>query len=99
MLPDEPFRALHAKLLIQKIALAQTNLRFIKHAIDELTKAGFTATDARQCLRFGIVEEPEFENGAWRYRVRDAQMMVVVEFDEPEHITVVTGWNINKGRR
>ena len=30
--------------------------------------------DCANVLRAGFVEEPEFENGTWRYRVRTAKI-------------------------
>ncbi|MFO0686926.1 MAG: hypothetical protein U0234_32985 [Sandaracinus sp.] len=56
-------------------------------------------------LRAGIVRDPEWENGSWRYRVETAKMLFVAAFD-PEvdampgddddlgdlELIVVTGW-------
>ena len=39
-----------------------------------------TMVDCANVLRAGVVEEPEFERGTWRYRVRTQRIFVVVAF-------------------
>lgn len=63
--------------------------------------------DAINILRAGVVREPEWENGSWRYRIDTPRMCFVVTFDpEPEalpeksedvsevELVVVTAWRI-----
>jgi hypothetical protein len=72
------------------------------HARTERDKDGLTDVDIVNVLRGGIVDEPEWENGSWRYRVRTAKITVVVAFDpEPEEagddeieLVVVTVWRL-----
>jgi hypothetical protein len=68
-----------------------------RHAKKEMVKDGLTVVDVVNVLRGGVVEEPEFENGAWRYRVRTDRIIVVCELDgeddmQPDEIVVVTAW-------
>jgi hypothetical protein len=62
-----------------------------------MTKDGLTIADVVNVLRGGVVQEPEYENGAWRYRVRTPRIVVVCELggddeEEPDEILVVTAW-------
>ncbi len=58
-------------------------------------------------LRGGVVREPEWENGSWRYHVDTPRMCFVVAFDPETNVlpdanedlsgvklTVVTAWRI-----
>ncbi len=40
----------------------------------------------------GVVEEPEWENGAWRYRFRTQRILLVVQFLSEDEVLVVTAW-------
>jgi hypothetical protein len=67
------------------------------HAKREMAKDSLTVVDVINVLRGGVVEEPEYENGAWRYRVRTPRIVVVFELkgdqeEEPDEISVVTAW-------
>jgi hypothetical protein len=70
-----------------------------------MNEDGLTDVDAVNVLRGGMVREPEWENGSWRYRVETARMLFVVVLDpEPDvvpaddddlgdtELIVVTGW-------
>jgi hypothetical protein len=48
--------------------------------------------DAVNVLRGGVVEPAEEERGTWRYRVRTANMTVVVAFRSKLDLVVVTAW-------
>ncbi|CAN5537392.1 hypothetical protein BH09MYX1_BH09MYX1_07610 [soil metagenome] len=62
-----------------------------------MAKDDLTSVDVVNVLRGGVVEEPEFENGSWRYRARTQRIAVVIRFEESEDgiaegIIVVTAW-------
>jgi hypothetical protein len=77
------------------------------HARREMQKDNLGDSDAINILRGGVVREPEWANGSWRYRVDTPRMCFVVTFDpEPEklpgededlsevELVVVTAWRI-----
>ena len=55
-----------------------------------------TTPDCANVLRAGVVEEPEFERGSWRYRVRTQRMYVVVAFRSENELSIVTAWRVGK---
>jgi hypothetical protein len=67
-------------------------LAFTTHARREMAKDGLESTDVTNVLRGGVVEEAEWENGAWRHRVRTQRIVVVVEFRGEKSAVVVTAW-------
>ena len=80
-----------ARTLIRKI-LKSGKVIFTSHAREELDKDDLTERDATNVLRGGIVDEPEWENGAYRYRVRTQLMEVIVEFESIDGVLVITAW-------
>ena len=63
------------------------------HATREMEKDDMTTMDAQNVLRCGkITEEPEFEGGAYRYRVQTEKMLVVVELQSETELSVITAW-------
>ncbi len=77
------------------------------HARKEMDKDGLTDVDAVNVLRGGVVREPEWQNGSWRYRVETSRMMFVAVLDpeptsmpgvdedlEDLELIVVTGWRV-----
>jgi hypothetical protein len=88
----EPFNRNQAKKLIQIICLEGT-ITVTRHAEQELAKDELTTDDALHALRGGrILEEPEMENGTWRYRVHTTEMVVVVAFTSESKLKIVTAW-------
>jgi hypothetical protein len=89
--------AAEARALLQRL-LEEGETTWTKHAKRELAKDELTMPDAVNVMRGGIVQEPEWENGQWRYRVRTPYITVVVAFDgedddgQPTEILVVTAW-------
>jgi hypothetical protein len=63
-----------------------------KHACEEMQNDNLGIVDCINVLRAGVVEEPEQVNGTWRYRVRTAQIVVVVAFRSETHLRIVTAW-------
>ena len=64
------------------------------HAQNEMAKDQMTAQNVNQVLRGGWLQEAEWENGEWRYRVNTSQFVVVVAFVNETQLRVVTAWRI-----
>lgn len=88
---SQPLTSQRAKTLIREI-LTTGNIRWGTHAEDELRKDDLEKGDALNVLRGGIVREPEWENGEWRYRVDTPRICVVVAFRDPQTLRIVTAW-------
>lgn len=68
-------------------------LSYSKHGLEQMKVRGLIAGDVINVLIVGkIIDDPEFENGSWRYRVRTKNITVVVAFRKPTHVTVITAW-------
>ncbi|EPX59890.1 hypothetical protein D187_002634 [Cystobacter fuscus DSM 2262] len=92
----EPFNRNEARKLIQEIC-ATGIVESSRHAKEELAKDDLTMFDVRNVLRAGkILEEPELENGTWRYRVHTELMAVVVAFVSESKLKIVTAWRKKK---
>ena len=76
------------------------NVRFSRHAIQELESDSLTPTDALNVLKSPdarINKEGEWENGNYRYRLETAHLMVVVGFwNDGTGLNVVTTWDKRK---
>jgi hypothetical protein len=92
----EPLSAPEAKRLIRQILESGTISYTEPHAHDEMRKDGVTMVDVENVLRGGVVEPGEWENGAWRYRVRTAAICVVVEFVGESELFVITAWRFKR---
>lgn len=84
-----------AKKLIVKI-IEEGSISISDHAVKEMEKDGLTAPDCISVMRGGVVEEPGFENGTWRYRIRTQRIYVVVAFRSEIELSIVTTWRIQK---
>jgi hypothetical protein len=86
---------------------ARTYIRGFSTMASSWSVDDLTDTDAINIMRGGVVREPEWENGSWRYRVETPHMCFVVAFDpEPDtlpakeadltevELVVVTAWRI-----
>ena len=63
---------------------------------DSLPKHSMTVPDVVNALRAGAVQEPEWENGEWRYQIHTTKFCVVVSFEDEDHICVITAWRWSK---
>lgn len=87
-----PLNKSEARKLVQKI-LRHGGLVFTDHTNRRLSERQMDAADVTNVLRCGrIDEEPEFENGAWRYRVHTDRMWAVVEIESESELVVITAW-------
>jgi hypothetical protein len=84
-----------AQRLIRKI-LAEGQVSWSDHAKAEIAKDKLHIPDCANVLRAGVVEEPEYERGTWRYRVRTQRICVVVAFRAENELAIVTAWRIGK---
>jgi hypothetical protein len=87
----EPFSPAEARKRIRQIAQSG-KVEFSAHAYREMLADVVNEHDVYRILRTGVVEPPEWENGAWRYRVRVLPIYVVCEFIAELEILVVTAW-------
>lgn len=88
----EPLSPPAARQLIDAI-LVDGDVRFSKHALEELANDNMETIDAVNVLRGGGLPAPaELENGSWRYRVSTANMAVVIAFRSETALVVVTAW-------
>jgi hypothetical protein len=86
-----PFKALEAKKLIRSIIETDTSgVSFSKHALEEMEENELETGDVLNVLRGGVVREPEWENGSWRYHVETPKIRVVVAFRSETRLAVVT---------
>lgn len=83
-----------AKRVLREAIGRGGQLAFTTHARREMSKDGLESTDVVNVLRGGIVDEPEWENGVWRYHVRTQRIEVVVEFRGEMSAVVVTAWRV-----
>lgn len=98
-----PLKKDDAKKLVRRL-LDRGSFVVASHARTERDNDNLTDVDIVNVLRGGLVDEPEWENGGWRYHVRTAKITVVVTFDpEPEEaeedemeLVVVTVWRTNR---
>jgi len=101
-----PLKATDARSYVRRL-LEEGVFVVSDHARREMNKDDLGDQDAINILRAGVVREPEWENGSWRYRVDTPRMCFVVTFDpEPEtlpekaedvsevELVVVTAWRI-----
>lgn len=90
-----PFTPVAARSLIRRI-LEEGRVVFSKHARQEMQNDELTAVDINNVLRAGIIDEPEYENGSWRYKVWTLRITVVVALRSQAELVVVTTWRHDK---
>jgi hypothetical protein len=61
-----------------------------------MRRDGIEITDIANVLRGGMPREPEFENGAYRYKVETQRFCVVVEFIQEDELMIVTAWRFKR---
>jgi hypothetical protein len=101
-----PLKVTDARMYIRRL-LEHGVFVVSDHARREMKKDDLGDSDAINILRGGVVREPEWENGSWRYHVETPRMCFIVAFDpDPEalpdkdadvsdvELVVVTAWRI-----
>lgn len=91
----EPLAPPHAKQVIRSI-LVDGEVRFSRHALEEMQKDGLAEIDCVNVLRGGVVEPAEWESGSWRYRVTTNLIVVVAAFRSEAQLVVVTAWRLRR---
>ena len=98
---NEPLDAVIARATVRRI-VRLGSVTFTEHARDAMRDDGLEQIDVLLALRGGWVEEAEWENGAFRYRVRTQSIVVVIELEyddesaveKAEELVVITVWGI-----
>jgi hypothetical protein len=81
------------KLLGEFFKKNPNSVSFTNHAQKQMAKRDLTSTDVINVLRAGkIYNEPEYENGTYRYRVETTRIMVIFAFRSPNKIVIVSAW-------
>jgi len=87
-----PLRPRDARRLIDAILATGTVLLSEPHCVEEMEKDHLDMGDALNVLRGGIVREPEWENGEWRYHVETPRMTFIIAFESETTLIIVTAW-------
>jgi hypothetical protein len=69
---------------------------FSGHAEEDMRKDELSRRDVENVLRGGLVREPEWENGSWRYHVETSKIRVVIAFRDELTLVVVTAMRRNR---
>jgi hypothetical protein len=94
---DEPFSRHEARKRVS-IILAGGSVVIWQHCRDEAKADNLTDFAITRALQYGLNhEEAELEKGHWRYRFHHGKICVVVQFEGPSTLSVVTCWE--KGKR
>ncbi len=94
MAVTQPLRPPEAKKLVLRI-LERGGVEFSDpHAFERMRKHRMGPLDIENVLKGGVVDEPEWENGELRYRVRTSRFEVIIAFENDECLTVVTAWRL-----
>ena len=86
------------KLIAQIVRNNPDNIRFSKHALIELGNDNLTTSDALNVIKSShsrILSDGEWEHGSFRYRLETSNIMIVIAFDSPESMVIVTAWRKN----
>jgi hypothetical protein len=67
---------------------------FTKHARTEMANDDMSVADCMNLLRAGIIGAAEWENGEYRYHITTPRMCIVISFQSPTRLTIVTAWRI-----
>jgi hypothetical protein len=87
----EPLDSAGVRRLIREV-LGSGEVRFSRHALEEMRKDQLSEVDCVNVLRGGAVGQAGFENGSRRYPVRGSRVTVVVAFRSQDKLVVVTAW-------
>jgi uncharacterized protein DUF4258 len=95
MLPQKLDRNRARKLVSEVAARYPANIRFSRHALEEMGMDNLTTGDVLNIIKSPsakIIEEPELERGSFRYRLRTNNITVVLAFDSKTSFVVITAW-------
>ncbi len=91
---DQVLTVVEARKLA-RLLLAEGKIRYSGHALLEMENDGLEQEEVERALRGGC-EEPEWENGQWRYRFHSYGVWAVVIFRDEELLVVITAWRIQR---
>ena len=91
---NQPIRATEARKLLRRILNGGIVTYTQPHAIDRIKERALSTLDCENVMRAGVVEEAEWNDGAWRHKVRTQRIVVVVEFLSEEEVLIVTAWRL-----
>jgi hypothetical protein len=81
------------KALSQIFHYDKNLIGFSKHGRKQMRDRNLSTVDVVNVLHAGqILENPEYENESWRYRVETSNITVIIAFRKPHHLVVVTAW-------
>lgn len=83
-----------ARKILAEIFNQNPNLvSFTAHARNQMRARDLNSGDVLNVLKAGkILNEPEYFNESYRYRVQTKKITVVVSFRKPNHLVVITAW-------
>ena len=88
------------KRIAEIMAKHPSRVHFTGHALMALADDGLTTADAWNVLKSlssKIVDEGEYKDGSWRYRLSTTNMVVVVAFEPDGYgLNVITCWDRRK---
>ncbi len=87
-----PLKPPEARKVIDAILAVGTVLLSEPHGVEEMEKDDLDMGDALNVLRAGIVRDPEWENGEWRYHVETPRMTFIIAFESEATLMIVTAW-------
>ncbi len=88
---NQPLSAASARKLAK--AIIETGaIGFTRHAEKEMAKDKLDSVDVINVLRGGAYSEAEWESGAWRHQAYTQRIVVVIEFESEDELTIVTAW-------
>ena len=83
------------KILSEMLNRASHFISFTKHARQQMVERDLRAGDVLNVLKAGnIWNEPEFENGSFRYKVSTSKIIVVIAFRKAKNIVIITAWRV-----
>jgi len=81
------------KLLAEIFNVNPNFISYTKHAFEQMSEDDLKTGDILNVLKAGkIYNDPEFENGSYRYRVETRNIVVVIAFRKRNYVVVITTW-------
>lgn len=93
-----PYTPNEAKNLAKRAVLDGRLVYAQPHALQEMQNDQLIEADVENTLRAGFANEPEWERGAWRYRIQTNRIAVIIQFLADGRVFVVTVFRLGRGR-
>lgn len=88
---NEPLSPVEARRRA-RLVLESGRVLVLDHAVQRMGERGMSVIDCENVIRAGRVVDVEFKAGTHRYRFETARMAVVVLFQGPMVLWIVTVW-------